>query len=80
MNRIEAFNGILKVNGRILRKGAKIKIKYKKNNVINATYIGYNEDIKFFEFERESKFFKGEKFILRIPTVQIGYRELYAIG
>ena len=74
MNRIEAFNGTLKVNGRILRKGAKIKIKYKKNNIINAIYM------KFFEFERQSKFFKGENFILRIPTVQIGYRELYAIG
>lgn len=80
MNRIEAFNGTLKANGRILRKGAKIKIKYKKNNIINAIYMGYNANIKFFEFERQSKFFKGENFILRIPTVQIGYRELYAIG
>ena len=41
-NRIEAFRGVLKANGRTLYNGTKVKIKYKSNNILNVKYIGYD--------------------------------------
>ena len=76
-NRIEAFRGVLKANGRILYNGVKVKIKYKSNNILNVKYIGYDYENDLFEFERKSNLLK--KAIMRIPTVQINHRELYAV-
>lgn len=78
MNRIEAYNGILKANGKTVYKGTKVKIQYKPTNILRVRYIGYNEQTKLFEFERDSKY-AGKRTIMKIPTVQVNHRELYAI-
>ena len=53
-NRIEAFRGVLKANGRTLYNGTKVKIKYKNNNILDVKYIGYDYANDLFEFERKS--------------------------
>lgn len=76
-NRIEAFRGVLKANGRTLYSGTKVKIKFKSDNILDVKYIGYDYINDLFEFERKSNLLK--KAIMRIPTVQINHRKLYVV-
>lgn len=59
-NRIEAFRGVLKANGKTLYNGTKVKIKYKSNNILNVKYIGYDYANDLFEFERKSNLLKKQ--------------------
>ena len=78
IGRVEAYLGVATVNGKILKEGSKVIIKYNSKNKLPAIFLGFNKLSNLYEFEKKSQFFKGKNFTLRMRELSLNDRKIYA--
>lgn len=78
IGRVEAYLGVVTVNGKILKEGSKVIIEYNNKNKLPAIFLGFNKINNLYEFEKKSQFFKGKIFTLRMRELSLNDRKIYA--